>query len=112
MAGQKMLPPKQVAANIRKILDNDIRAYRNFGVYWYFVKSMLKRYYSRAEMPILGDFEQADLVARMPQYDSLEDALHDALLTWRQNYEHNMGRSETIAPDGEPATLFDEDIGL
>jgi len=44
-------------------------------------------------MPILGAFEQDDVVARMPEYGSLQDALHDALLTWRQNYESNMGRA-------------------
>jgi hypothetical protein len=112
MAEKTMLPPDQVAANIRKILAADPRSYRNFGVYWYFVKAFLKRYYSREEMPILGAFEQDDVVARMPEYGSLQDALHDALLTWRQNYESNMGRAESIGPDGDLVTLFDEDVGL
>jgi hypothetical protein len=48
----------------------------------------------------------------MPEYGSLQDALHDALLTWRQNYESNMGRAESIGPDGDPVMLFDEDVGL
>jgi hypothetical protein len=112
MAEKTMLPPDQVAANIRKILAADPRSYRNFGVYWYFVKAVLKRYYSREQMPILGAFEQDDVVARMPEYGSLQDALHDALLTWRQNYESNMGRAESIGPDGDLVTLFDEDVGL
>lgn len=108
----KMLPPDQIAANIRKILDNDIKAYRNFGVYWYFVKSFLKKYYTKDELYFLGDFEQADVVARMPEYDNFEDAMHDALLISRANWENNMGSATSIAPDDEPVTLFDEDVGI
>jgi hypothetical protein len=108
----KMLPPDQVASNIRKILNNDIKAYRNFGVYWYFVKAFLKRHYDIKQMPILGNFEQPDVVARMPEYDNFEDAMHDALLTSRANWENNVGSATSIAPDDEPVTLFDEDVGI
>lgn len=108
----KMLPPDQVAANIRKILDNNIKAYRNFGVYWYFVKALLKHYYTKDNLYFLGDFEQPDVVARMPEYDNFEEAMHDALLTSRANWENNMGSATSIAPDDEPVTLFDEDVGL
>jgi hypothetical protein len=107
-----MLPPDQIAANIRKVLDNKIETYRNFGVYWYFVKAFLKRYYDQTQMPILGNFEQADVVARMPQYENFADAMHDALLFWRANYENNGNGATSIAPDDEPVTLFDEDIGM
>lgn len=108
----KMLPPDQIAANIRQILDNDIRSYHNFGVYWYFIKAFLKRYYGPDKMPILGQFEQPDVVARMPEYEHVEDALHDALLFWRANWKNNLNNATSIAPDGEPVTLFDEDVGL
>ena len=108
---ETMLPPAQLAGNIRKILDDNVTAYRNFGVYWYFVKAFLKRHYDQAAMPILGPFEQPDVVERMPAYTSFEDAMHDALLTWRANYENNMGRATSIGPDDEPVTLFDEDVG-
>lgn len=107
-----MLPPDQIAKNIRKVLDNDIRYYRTFGVYWYFVKAFLKKYYDQAQMPILGNFEQAEVVARMPEYANFEDAMHDALLYSRKNYENNMGSATSTAPDGEDVTLFDEDVGL
>jgi hypothetical protein len=107
-----MIPPAQLAGNIRKILDNRITAYRDFGVYWYFVKAFLKRHYGIDEMPILGNYEQPDVVARMPEYGSYEDAMHDALLYWRANYENNMGSATSIAPDNEPVTLFDEDVGI
>jgi hypothetical protein len=108
----QMLPPDQIAANIRKMLDNDITHYHNFGVYWYFVKALLKRYYDIHQMPILGDFEQEDVIARMPEYDSFEDAMFDALLFARANQRDNMNSATSIAPDDEPVTLFDEDIGL
>jgi len=107
-----LLPPDQIATNIRKTLDADIKSYRNFGVFWYFIKAFLKRHYDRDQMPILGPFEQPDVVARMPAYESAADALHDALLTWRANWENNMGSATSIGPDDEPVTLFDEDVGV
>lgn len=105
------LPPDQIAANIRKLLDSQPSAYRDFGVYWYFIKAFLKRYYTADNLYLLGGFEQPDVVARMPDYDRFEDAMHDALLTWRANHESNMGSATSIAPDNEPVTLFDEDVG-
>lgn len=107
-----MLPPDQVAANIRQILDNDVRSYRNFGVYWYFVKAALKQFYGRDQMPILGDYEQPEVVSRMPAYGSFEDAMHDALLYWRANWENNHNQATSMAPDNEPVTLWDADVGL
>ena len=59
----KMIPPDQIASNIRMMLDSDVRHYRNFGVYWYFVKAFLKKYYTQDNLHLLGDFEQADVVA-------------------------------------------------
>jgi hypothetical protein len=108
----KMIPPDQIAANTLKMLNHNIRHYRNFGVYWYFVKSFLKRYYTKDTLYILGDYEQPEVVARMPKYDSFEDAMHDALLTAYQNQKHNMDNATSIGPDDEPVTLFDADAGL
>ena len=107
-----LIPPDQIALNIRKLLDDNIKAYRDFGVYWYFVKAFLKKYYDINQMPYLGDFVQEDVVAHMPEYDNFSDAMHDALLTCRVNMENNMGSATSIAPDDEPVTLFDEDIGI
>lgn len=112
MKNKPMLPPDQIAANIRKLLDDNIAVYHNFGVYWYFVKALLKKYYTIDQMPILGSFEQPEVVARMPAYDKFEDAMHDALLYWRANWENNSNDATSIAPDNEPVTLFDADIGL
>ena len=108
----KMIPPDQIAANIRMMLDSDVRHYRNFGVYWYFVKAFLKKYYTQDNLHLLGNFEQPDVVARMPAYDNFEDAIHDALLCARNNQIYNMDSASSIAPDDEPVTLFDEDVGL
>lgn len=109
---EPMLPPDQIAANIRTMLDNKIAVYHNFGVYWYFVKSFLKKYYTIDQMPILGSFEQADVVERMPEYNNFEDAMHDALLFFRANLEDNGNDATSIGPDDEPVTLFDADVGL
>lgn len=109
---EPVIPTDQIAANIRQMLDNKIATYHNFGVYWYFVKAFLKKFYTIDQMPILGDFEQADVVERMPKYDNFEDAMHDALLFFRANMEHNGNDATSIAPDNEPVILFDADVGL
>ena len=108
----KIIPPDQLAANIRTMLDNDVKYYRNFGVYWYFVKAFMKKYYTKDNLYLLGDYEQPEVVARMPAYDSFEDAMHDALMFARENHINNMGSATSIAPDDDPVTLFDEDAGI
>lgn len=112
MTAKKMLPPDQIARNLLMLLSRNVTYYRNFGVYWYFVKAFLKRYYTTDNLYLLGNYEQPDVVARMPHYDNFEDAMHDALLFSRMNYENNMGSATSIAPDDEPVTLFDEDAGI
>jgi hypothetical protein len=108
----KMIPRDQIADNTLKMLSNNIRHYRNFGVYWYFMKAFLKRYYTKDNLYILGDFEQPEVMARMPEYENFEDAMHDALLTAYQNQQYNMDGATSIGPDDELVTLFDADAGL
>lgn len=108
----KMIPPDQLAKNIRIMLDDNVKYYRNFGVYWYFVKAFMKKYYTKDNLYLLGDFEQPEVVGRMPKYDNFEDAMHDALMFAQANQMHNMGSPTSIAPDDEPVTLFDEDAGI
>ena len=112
MMSSKLLPPDQLAANIRKVLDNKPADYRNFGVYRYFVKAFLKKYYTKENLYMLGEYEQPEVVEKMPKYSNFEDAMHDALLMWRANWENNMGRAISIDLDSDEVVLFDEDAGL
>lgn len=104
--------PQKFAANVRQLLSEDPKRYRNFGVYWFFVKALLKKFYSRDEMPMLGDYVDQMVVAAMPQYDTLADALRAAAEEYGRNAVYNLGRSTVTSDDGEQLTIFDQDAGL
>lgn len=103
---------QEYAANVRKLLDEDPKRYRNFGVYWFFIKALLKKFYDRDQMPILGPYSDPDVVAAMPQFTSLDDALKAAAEEYGRNAMFNLGRATVIGPGGEEITIFDNDVGL
>ena len=56
---------KTFAASTLELLQQDPRRYVNFGPYWYLVKAVLKKFYTRDNLHLLGDHVDADVVARM-----------------------------------------------
>ncbi len=105
-----MIDPKTFAASTLHLLQQDPRRYRNFGPYWYFVKVLMKRYYSRDNLGLLGDYVDPDTVARMPKHDNMQDALEAATAEYRQNAAFNVGRAEVEDPvGGGTFLLFDTD---
>lgn len=103
---------QEYAANVRKLLDEDPKRYRNFGVYWFFIKALLKKFYDRNQMPILGPYIDPEVVAAMPQFETLEAALTAAAEEYGRNAVFNLGRSTVTAENGEEITIFDNDVGL
>lgn len=103
---------KEYAANVRKLLDEDLKRYRNFGVYWFFIKALLKKFYDRNQMPILGPYIDREVVAAMPEFETLEAALTAAAEEYGRNAVFNLGRSTVTAENGEEITIFDNDVGL
>lgn len=106
-----MINPKQLAESTLQLLQADPRKYRNFGVYWYLIKALLKRYYTRDNLYLLGDYVDPTVTARMPEFASLEEALEAAVETYRGNAAYAMGTNRFADPEGEPFTLHDEDAG-
>lgn len=106
------IAPAEFAANVRTLLDEDVRRYRNFGVYWFFVKAVLKRFYDRHQMPILGDYEDKTVNERIPEElrTSLGNLLEAAAEEYQQNASFNLGRNELTDPNGEFFTLLDPDV--
>jgi|SRR5690606_7537448 len=101
--------PKAFAGSTLALLQEDPRRYRNFGVYWYFVKALLKKYYTRENLYLLGDYEDPTVVERMPDHGSLQATLEAAIAEYRENASFNLGRIQVTAPDGERFTLIDPD---
>lgn len=102
---------KQFAASSLQLLQADPRNYRNFGVYWYLVKEVLKRFYTRDNLYMLGDYRDADVVGRMPEHQSLDEALEAAAETYQLNVAYGMGSNQVEDADGEVFTLLDPDAG-
>ena len=107
-----MIAPQTFAESTLQLLQQDPRRYRNFGVYWFFVKALLKRYYTRENLHLLGEYMDPDCMARMPEHATLQAAIEHAIAEYRQNAAYNLGRIEVEDPAGGGVfVLHDEDAG-
>ncbi len=108
-----MTDPKTFAASTLQLLQQNPANYLNFGVYWFFVKALLKRYYTRDNLHLLGEYFDPDIMARMPEHATLQSALAAAIAEYGQNAAYNLGRTQVEDPTGGgTVTLHDEDAGV
>ncbi|MFI5023849.1 MAG: hypothetical protein ACHQRJ_19635 [Alphaproteobacteria bacterium] len=103
--------PDVFAKSVRTLLTEDRCRYRNFGMYWYFVKALLKTKFNKDDLYLLGDHEDPSVIARMPQGISAADTLVAAVEEYRHNAMFNLGRNVVVDDDGEQFTLLDPDAG-
>lgn len=106
-----MIDAKTFAASTLQLLQDDPRRYRAFGPYWWLVKALLKRFYTRDNLMLLGDYVAADAGERMPEHADLESALAAAIEEYRQNATFNLGRDRVVDRNGEAYSLVDTDAG-
>lgn len=107
-----MIDPKTFAASTLHLLQQDPRRYRLFGVYWYLVKRVLLKFYTRDNLHLLGDYVDADVTARMPGHADLQEALVAAVEEYRKNASFNLGSNEVEDPTGGGTfRLVDPDAG-
>ena len=103
---------KALAASTLQLLQGDPRRFRYFGAYWWLVKSLLKTFYTRDNLSLLGDYVPPDAGAQMPPHDNLEDALAGAIDEYRTNASFNAGSAEVQDyAGGGTFTLVDPDAG-
>ncbi len=95
-----MIDPKTFAASTLQLLQQDPRRYRNFGAHWYLVKAVLKKYYTRENLHLLGDHMDPDVIERMPGHADLPSALAAAVEEYRKNASFNLGSNEVEDPVG------------
>lgn len=107
-----MIDPKTFAASTLALLQDDPRRYRSFGPYWYFVKALMKRFYSRENLHLLGEHMDQAVIDRMPPHTDLQEALAAAIEEYRQNASFNMGSNLVTDPSGEQFVLIDPDAGI
>lgn len=107
-----MIDPKTFAASTLQLLQDDPRRYRNFGAHWYLVKAVLKKFYSRENLHLLGDHVDQTVIDRMPVHADLQEALAAAIEEYRRNASFNLGRSDVEDPvGGGTFQLIDPDAG-
>lgn len=97
--------------NILHILQTDPVKYRCFGAWWWPIKALLKTRYTQDNLYMLGDYEDPDGAARVPDL-GLVETVGSALEEFQRNAVFNLGSAEVIDPDGEPYTIYDEDAGI
>ena len=106
-----MVDPEKLAASTLQLLQADPSRYRNFGVYWYLIKSLMKRYYTRNNLYLLGDYVDKTVTDRLPPEQSLSESLEDAVREYGVNAAYNLGSNHMVDPDGEEFILMDQDAG-
>jgi hypothetical protein len=104
--------PQYLSASVLSLLQQDPRRYRNFGTHWYLVKAVLKKFYTRDNLHLLGDYMDPSVIARMPEYPDLSSALVGAVEEYRSNAALNMGSNQVTDQHGEVFTLLDTDAGV
>lgn len=103
---------KRLAASTLALLQQDPRRYRCFGVYWYLMKALLKRYYTRDNLHVLGDYMDPYVIERMPPHVDVNEAIAAAVEEYRQNASFGLLSNEVPDPAGGTFTLIDTDAGL
>lgn len=107
-----MIDPRKFAASTLQLLQEDPRRYRAFGAYWYLVKAVLKRFYTRDNLHLLGEYMDQSVIDRMPVHADLGAALAAAIEEYRQNASFNLGANVVTDDHGEAFTLIDPDAGI
>ncbi|HET7674764.1 MAG TPA: hypothetical protein VFL54_04515 [Gammaproteobacteria bacterium] len=102
---------QEVMRNVLAVLQADPRNYRKFGVFWWPVKALLRRFYTRDNLYMLGTFEDPDVAALVPNL-GLSDMLAAAFEEYEQNARLGLGSAEVQAPNGEAVRIYDPDAGL
>ena len=106
-----MIDPQKFAESTLSLLQQKPERYLNFGTYWFFVKALLKRYYSRENLNLLGEYMDPDCMARMPEHADLQGAILASIQEYQENATFNLMRNQV--PDrtgGGVFTLNDEDF--
>ena len=100
----------QQARNVVAILQKDPFFYRNFGVWWWHVKSELKRNeFGPDQLYFLGDY--TDVSAQRFYSDLTTVELDNEAYEQQWNHTfHKFNNNMSFTPDGDPYLVLDEDV--
>ena len=109
--GGLMLEKEELAKNVLQILQTKPEKYKTFGVYWWFIKAIVKEYYNQDNLYMLGDYVDSDMVEELAQI-SEEELFQLAIEEHQQNAAYGLGSDQVYTPEGEVYFIYDEDAGL
>ena len=98
--------------NILMVLQKQPRQYRNFGIWWWRVKPLLRAAFGQAQLYMLGEYVDREGLKLTPDNLSPEDALRAALEEYTMNVRYLMGSDKVRDRDGQPYTIIDQDAAL
>ncbi len=101
---------KRVCNNMLQILQTNPIEYKNFGIYWWPVKRLLRKFHTQDELYMLGSYIDPDATNRIPP-TPWETLIKDALAEYRNNKTFTPGQSY-VDPQGEVYHLHDQDAGF
>lgn len=96
--------------NILMVLQKQPVQYRNFGVWWWPVKRLMKTKYSAGHLFLLGGYEDPaarELTPELPPADMLRQALE----TYTMNRRYLLGSNRVQDLEGQPYLIVDDDAG-
>ena len=100
---------KQQARNVVSIIQREPMFYRNFGPWWWHVKSELKRNgFDKEQLSILGDYtdESVDYIySGLSTKQKDDDAFEHQ---WNHTF-HKYNNNTSFTPDGEVYQVLDQD---
>lgn len=111
MLRNEAIDPKVFAESVRALLTEDVRRYRNFGAYWYFIKALLRRFYDAHNLYFLaGTYEDPTVNDRLPKGLDAHEMMECAAAEYAENATLNLGRNEVVDDDGEFFIMLDPDV--
>ena len=102
---------EELAKNVLSILQSRPERYKEFGVYWWYIKAILKQHYTKDNLYMLGDYVDKNMVKELSSYS--EDELFEmAIEEHQQNSAYGLGSDSVYTPEGESYVIYDEDAGI
>lgn len=115
MTTPETLSPGDLAALrcVAQFLEKEPEYYKNFSVYWWRLKELLKQAgHTQEQLQILGDYTevaQRDRFASMPIGSFLDEAFEEQ----DSNVALHRNEGTLIDPEtGDVVVIFDQDLGL
>jgi len=111
-----MSTPSQIAVsafarNVVAMLQQDPQRYKTFGIWWWPLKIILKRYHDSKELYLLGPCQDPSAAEQLGN-PGLQETIRAAIEEHQNNMTLGQIDGHVFGPDGEPYEIYDPDAGF